>query len=153
MIAPSRGILPYCYVPLGRRFDHDESKWLWPSDRKQQRCGSRNKARRARSRESRPETPTWRGRAPHDRADMSQMRPIIALGDTIRIGPSPRRRQPAQGGKPVPVTGGNERAALWVPRELGIEEVHARRFAAGPGRHRAKTSDRRSGRHRWRRYQ
>lgn len=51
---------------------------------------------------------------------------IIALGDTIRPD-APR----AIGGlrkarlTPILVTGDNERAAQWVARELGIEEVHA----------------------------
>jgi len=51
---------------------------------------------------------------------------IIALGDTIR---SDARGAVASLGKvdlkPILVTGDNERAALWVAHELGIEEVHA----------------------------
>jgi cation transport ATPase len=76
---------------------------------------------------------------------------IIALGDTIR---SDAHRAVASlrkaGLKPALVTGDNERAAMWVARDLGGP---CRRIAAGQGRHRAKTSDRRSGRHGWRRYQ
>ena len=51
---------------------------------------------------------------------------IIALGDTIR--PDANRAITSLlkvGVTPVLVTGDNERAALWVARELGIEEVHA----------------------------
>jgi P-type E1-E2 ATPase len=51
---------------------------------------------------------------------------IIALGDTIR---SDAHRAVASlrkaGITPVLVTGDNKRAALWVARELGIQEVHA----------------------------
>jgi heavy metal translocating P-type ATPase len=51
---------------------------------------------------------------------------IIALGDTVR--PDARGAVASlrkAGVTPVLVTGDNERAALWVARELGIEEVHA----------------------------
>lgn len=51
---------------------------------------------------------------------------IIALGDTIR--PDALRAIASlrkAGVMPILVTGDNERAAQWVARELGIEEIHA----------------------------
>jgi len=51
---------------------------------------------------------------------------IIALGDTLR--PDAIKAVAAlrnAGLKPILVTGDNERAARWVAREVGIEEVHA----------------------------
>jgi len=51
---------------------------------------------------------------------------IIALGDTIRPN-APRSIASLRKADvmPILVTGDNERAARWVARELGIEEVHA----------------------------
>jgi len=51
---------------------------------------------------------------------------IIALGDTLR--PDAIKAVAAlrnAGLKPILVTGDNERAARWVAREVGIDEVHA----------------------------
>ena len=51
---------------------------------------------------------------------------IIALGDTLRPEASQAVASLRTAGiKPILVTGDNERAALWVARETGIEEVHA----------------------------
>jgi len=50
----------------------------------------------------------------------------IALGDTIRSDAHRAVGSLRKAGlKPILVTGDNERAAQWVARELGIEEVHA----------------------------
>jgi heavy metal translocating P-type ATPase len=58
----------------------------------------------------------------HDRRALG----IIALGDTIRSGGHRAVASLGEAGvKPILVTGDNERAARWVARELGIEEVHA----------------------------
>ncbi|MBA7618578.1 Copper-exporting P-type ATPase [subsurface metagenome] len=51
---------------------------------------------------------------------------IIALGDTIRSDAGRAVASLRKAGlKPILVTGDNKRAAQWVARELGIEEVHA----------------------------
>jgi heavy metal translocating P-type ATPase len=51
---------------------------------------------------------------------------IIALGDTIRSDAARTISGLCKAGvKPILVTGDNERAAQWVARELGIDEVHA----------------------------
>jgi P-type Cu+ transporter len=51
---------------------------------------------------------------------------IIAFGDTIRADASRAIDSLRKAGvKPILVTGDNERAAQWVARELGIDEVHA----------------------------
>jgi len=51
---------------------------------------------------------------------------VIALGDTIRSDALRAVSSLRKAGlKPALVTGDNERAALWVARELGIDEVHA----------------------------
>jgi Cu+-exporting ATPase len=51
---------------------------------------------------------------------------LIALGDTIRSGAGRAMTDLRKAGvKPILVTGDNERAARWVARELGIDEVHA----------------------------
>jgi heavy metal translocating P-type ATPase len=51
---------------------------------------------------------------------------VIALGDTIRSDALRAVSSLHKGGlELVLITGDNERAALWVARELGIDEVHA----------------------------